>query len=192
MQFDCAEARTEQGQPHFDFMFCLDMSMVAAWASAVLDNGKEDLYISASILSWLAELGHWKVAVEALMRLVKKKGDLMVTPTATVTKATQRRRANGPVNSEPDHGLQDPDRDGRRNHDQGRKPTLHMLPSTQGVPAHTLCARAPARLPAKRSDTVSTVQNLVGWQRYGVAEVKIGLRGVLVSCWFATADQTIG
>ena len=51
IQFDYAVAGTQQGQPHFDFMFGTDMSTGAAWASAVLIRDKEDQYIVSSILS---------------------------------------------------------------------------------------------------------------------------------------------
>ena len=64
-QFDHAVAGTQQGHPHFDFMVGTDMSTGAAWASAVLLSGKEDLYIVSSILSWLSELGHAKVIIQS-------------------------------------------------------------------------------------------------------------------------------
>ena len=65
IQFDYEVAGTHQGQPHFDFMVGTDMSIGAAWASAVLIKGKEDPYIVSSIFSWLSELGHSKVIIQS-------------------------------------------------------------------------------------------------------------------------------
>ena len=88
IQFDYAVAGTQQGQPHFDFMVGTDMSTGAAWASAVLIQGKEDPYIVSSILSWLSELGHSKVIIqsdaepasEVVLRMVQSKGATMEHP----------------------------------------------------------------------------------------------------------------
>ena len=46
IQFDYTVAGTHQGLPHFDFMIGTDMSTGAAWASIVLNKGKEDPTLS--------------------------------------------------------------------------------------------------------------------------------------------------
>ena len=207
-QFDCAEARTEQGQPHFEFMFGVDTSIVSAWASAVLDKGKENLHISTSILSWLAELGHWKEmtrsdkapAAEAVMRLLKWKGDLMVTPPCEIIQEQSQRNShegNGgaermvltirnqimacKIQIETDAEITI----GAESHLLTWFPRHVAWQHTRFVPVlqHDNLPRDPTRQ--------VPIPNLVGWQRLGVLEVKIGLRGLMVSGWVATADQTI-
>ena len=63
IQFDYGEAG-EAGEGNFDFVVGSDLGTGSIWSSAVLKGGS-DPYVVASAVSWLAELGHAKVQLQA-------------------------------------------------------------------------------------------------------------------------------
>ena len=65
VQFDNAEAGQEGKIGNFEFAVGSDLSTGSIWASAILQKGREDPYSVASAVSWLAELGHWRVVLQA-------------------------------------------------------------------------------------------------------------------------------
>ena len=86
IQFDYAEAGSGDGDvPNCELIVGVGMAAGAAWASAVLAKGKEDVYVVRYIVSWLAELGRATViiqsdgapAAEAAVRAAKARSSTM-------------------------------------------------------------------------------------------------------------------
>jgi hypothetical protein len=65
IQFDYAEAGEEGKIGNFEFAVGSDLSTGSVWATAIIQKGREDPYTVASAVSWLAELGHWRVELQA-------------------------------------------------------------------------------------------------------------------------------
>ena len=61
IQFDYAETGQEGKMDNFEF------AVGSIWASAILQKGRVDPYSVVSAVSWLAEVGHWRMELQALL-----------------------------------------------------------------------------------------------------------------------------
>ena len=65
IQMDYGTAGEADVDMNFEFVVATDMSTGSIWSSHIIKKGRDDLYAIASAVSWLVELGHSKVELQA-------------------------------------------------------------------------------------------------------------------------------